>query len=98
MSQVFSPGDDGRMHFRRAFGGWGDAPGRFKDPNGVVVARVHQRVPHVAPPHQLRPTAEKSGQDPETFLRALISAPVPRKRSLSTKRCVKLIELPGIVQ
>ena len=39
VSQVFSPGEDGQMHFRRAFGGEGNAPGRFEQPTGVVVAR-----------------------------------------------------------
>ena len=36
---MFAPGADARMQFRRAIGGEGDAPGRFKEPQGVAVWR-----------------------------------------------------------
>ena len=37
--QVFAPDRHGRMHFSRAFGGRGGAPGQFRWPWGVAVVR-----------------------------------------------------------
>ena len=37
--QVFAPDADGRMRFKRKFGGQGLAPGRFHEPRGLAAVR-----------------------------------------------------------
>ena len=37
--RVFAPGQDGRMQFRRSFGGFGSTPGKFNRPVGIAAVR-----------------------------------------------------------